>query len=58
MTLNEKIYQYARKLPLSFPEKLFDIYQIGSLKNKKAANTVCSGQRLRRRGVRTTLLRG
>jgi hypothetical protein len=27
MTLDEKIYQYARKLPLSFQEELFDFVQ-------------------------------
>jgi hypothetical protein len=27
MTLDEKIYQYARKLPLSFQEELFDFIQ-------------------------------
>ncbi len=27
MTLDEKIYQYARKLPYSFQEELFDFIQ-------------------------------
>ncbi|GIK57575.1 MAG: hypothetical protein BroJett015_32380 [Chloroflexota bacterium] len=27
MTLDEKIYQYARKLPYSFQEELFDFVQ-------------------------------